>query len=160
MSVFMTQDDFAAIALVDGVREVALGDAWLRFADYKGSVREFLKEIKPECPHYWAAPAADTPDNAALYSVKAQGDYVREHGEAAARSMLASEGLTLGKIRSAPKPDHSGSNNPYGLPASDPKRMEKIIALISSANPNSARLAASLAASAGCRIDGTKIPKQ
>ena len=149
MALWMTEDDFRAIALQQGVREVCLADAWLRFDGYSGSVREFLKEVKPEAEHWWAAPKADSADSAALYSIAAQGELVKTHGAAFVTSLLSAEGLKLGQIKKAPKEDFSGTNNPYALPASDPKRAAKIIALVSSPNPRTASLTASLARAAG-----------
>jgi hypothetical protein len=162
MSVWMTEDDFRAIGFAKGVREVCLGDAWERFRDYSGSAGEFFDETKSEkiepAPHWWAAPALDTPDEAALYSVQAQGEYVKAHGEAAARGMLAAEGLKLGQVKKRPAPDHT-SNNPYApaAPGKEAARMDAIIALLKSASPT---LINSLAKSAGCRIDGTLIPQK
>jgi hypothetical protein len=162
------EDDFRAIALQEGVREVCLADAWARFADrqYNGSVREFVKEAKsstdPEilATHWFAAPVADSADSAALYSLAAQGELVKTHGAVFVTSLLAAEGLKLGQIKKAPKEDFSGTNNPYALPASDPKRAAKIVALVSSGNPKTASLTARLALAAGMRIDGTPLPKK
>ena len=125
MSIWMTEDDFRAIALTDGVREVALNDLFANFQGHDGSVREFLKEIKPSRPHCWTATqVAGTPDEAALYSLEAQGAYLKANGEPATRALLAAEGLKLGQIRKAAKVDHA-TNNPYApaKPGEDMRRL-------------------------------------
>lgn len=157
MSIWMTEDDFRALALNDGVREIALDDAWLNFRDYSGSVREFLAEMKPDRPHWWSSPAEDTLDNAALYSIEDQGAYVKAHGVEAARSMLAAEGLKLGQIRKAEVKDHS-KDNPYAPAAAgqEAAREDRIVRLVKSGG---AALAASLAKSAGCDIAGRPLKK-
>jgi hypothetical protein len=161
MSVFMQQDDFEAIGLSKGMREVAFEDAWARFATYDGSAREFFEAMKTECPHYFNAPAADTTEHAAFHSLSAQGAYVREHGEAATRALLATEGLTLGRIKPQAKVDAAdkfkGSSNPYAdnFAGSPAEREARIAALIN--NRDGTRLAAQLAKAAGKSITGQPL---
>ena len=161
MSVFMTPDDFNAICLSDpDFREVALDDAWTRFATYKGSVRDFLKEVRPDAGHWWGAASEKIEaDNPVLTSITAQAAYAREHGEAALRTVLAEAGLKLGQIRKAAPKDYSAKGaNPYAPnPANPAARMDAILALLKSGSPT---LINGLAKSAGCRIDGTPLPQK
>jgi hypothetical protein len=158
MGVWMLEDDFAAICLADGVKEVAIPDAWQRFATFKGSVRDFLREVKPDALHWWADTTPVSEGNPALYSVAAQGAYLREHGEEACRQMLQENGLKLGQVRKAAPKDHS-KDNPYApakTAAEEAARQDRIVKLVKS----SATLAASLARSANppCDIAGRPMP--
>jgi hypothetical protein len=158
MSVFMLQDDFEAIGLSKGMREVAFEDAWARFATYDGSAREFFEAMKTECPHYFNA-AADT-EHAALYSLSAQGAHVKEHGEAATRALLAAEGLKLGQIKPV-KVDAAdrvkGSSNPYSpeFRGTEKEREARIAGLIN--NREGTKLAASLARAQNKSITGQPL---
>jgi hypothetical protein len=167
MGVYMIEDDFRAIGISMGVREIALGDAWLQFASYDGSARDFFSERRsssdPETnkAHWFAAPAADTVEHAAFYSLSAQGAYVREHGEAATRELLATEGLTLGKIKPAKADDPegiTGTKNPYSekFVGSEAERQARITSII---KQGGTKLAASLAKSAGKTIDNKPLQK-
>jgi len=161
MSVFMTPDDFNAICLSDpDFREVALDDAWTRFATYKGSVRDFLKEVRPDAGHWWGAASEKIEaDNPVLTSITAQAAYAREHGEEATRQMLAENGLKLGQVRKAAPKDYSAKGaNPYApaAPGKEAARMDAIIALLKSGSPT---LINGLAKSAGCTIDGKKLAR-
>ncbi len=160
MSVFMLRDDFEAIGLAKGMREVAFEDAWARFATFDGSAREFFEAMKEECPHYFSAPATDTVEHAAFCSVEAQGAFVREHGEAALRDLLKTEGLTPGRVKKAAAVDPAdkikGENNPYsdsyrGTPAEREARISSLI------RQGGTRLASQLAKAAGKTITGQKL---
>lgn len=152
MSVFMLFDDFQAIGLSMGMREVAMQDAWAQFAVYDGTARDFFKEKREDKPHWYAAPAADSVGHTAFYSLAAQGAYAKEHGVDATRELLATEGLKLGQVKAPAKADPAdaikGAENPYsdafkGTPA---ERDARISSLLKSGG---SRLVASLAKSAG-----------
>lgn len=159
MSVFMLQDDFLAIGLSAGLREVAGEDAWLQFADYKGTARDFFKERKEDRPHWFNAPAADTVEHAAFHSLAEQGKYLTEHGEAATRELLATEGLKLGQVKAPAKVDAEkipGANNPYhqNFKGSEIERNARIASLIKSGGTS---LASSLARAANRTIDNKPL---
>jgi hypothetical protein len=153
MSVYSSFDDFRAIGLRMGMREVALQDAWdLRFNTYDGSMTEFFTAMKTEAPHYFAAPVENSVEHAAFYSLGAQAAYCREHGEAATRDLLATEGLRLGQIKPAVKIAFDKDNNPYDrvtYRGSEAGRQKAIADLIKS-KPS---LSADLAHKAGRTID-------
>ena len=158
MSVYMIEDDFRAIGLSMGMREVAMQDAWLQFATFDGSAREFFAARKQDKPHWFAAPAADTVEHAVFYSLSAQGAYVRERGEAALRELLKTEGLSPGKIKATPKADATtGENNPYSdtFRGTPEQREARIASLIKS----SATLAGQLAKAAGKTITNQPLQK-
>ncbi len=156
----ISDEDMRALARIEGVREVALPDCVMNYADNEPFVT-YLRRIKPEKPHWFAAPVADTPDEAALYKVEAQAQYAREHGAAALISLLSSNGLSPGKVlppvKSDPADAIKGANNPYsdnfkGTPA---EREAKIAALIN--NRNGTALATQLARAAGKTLTGQKL---
>lgn len=157
MSAYLLEDDFRAIGLSMGVREVALGDAWQLFASFDGSARDFFKEHKTDKGHWFDAPAADTVEHAAFHSLAEQGKYLTERGEAATRELLATEGLKLGQVKPPAKVDADKlSNNPYadnfkGTPA---EKNARIASLIKSGGTS---LAASLARAAGKTITGENL---
>ena len=165
MSVFMTEDDFAAICLADpDFREVALDDAWRRFATYKGSVRDFLKEAKTStdlgvaAPHWWGAASSKVEvDDPVLTSITAQAAYAREHGEEATRLLLAENDLKLGQVRKPAPKDYSKSNPYAPNPGNPAARMDAIIALLKSGSPT---LINSLAKSQNCTIDGKPLARR
>jgi hypothetical protein len=121
---------------------------------------EWLEKQRAAKPH-WFALEADA-GLEVLYSVKAQGDHVREHGEAATRALLKANGLTLGQIKPRPKQDAStikGQNNCYsdawrGTPE---QRQAKIASMIRSLGT---KKVAEIAAAAGRRIDGSPLTKR
>ena len=82
MGVYMIESDFRAIGLSMGAREVALGDAWLQFASYDGSAADFFKSHREDRPHWFNVAGADDSANPALFSLKAQGEFYKEHGHA------------------------------------------------------------------------------
>jgi hypothetical protein len=154
MGVYMIEDDFRAIGLSMGLREVAAQDAWLQFATFDGSAREFFTARKEDKPHWFATQAADTVEHTAFYSVEAQAAYCKEHGEAATRELLATEGLKLGQIKAAKVEDADsipGARNPYSdqFRGTEAEREARITSII---RHGGARLATSLALSAGKTI--------
>jgi hypothetical protein len=163
MSVFMLQTDFRAIGLArkPPIREVALEDAWMRFATYDGSATEFFDESERERPHQFVAPAFDTTEHAAFYSLSAQSAYVKEHGESATRALLATEGLAPGRVKPQPKLDAAdkvpGTTNPYSdqFKGTEAEREARIASLIN--NREGTRLAAQLAKAAGKSITGQPL---
>lgn len=162
MGVYMTEDDFAAIMLSppNPMREIVLRDASARFKLPKydnTSAGDFKKEMLTECSHYFQAPVADTVEHAAFYSLSAQGAYVREHGEAATRELLKTEGLKLGQVKPAPKAEVTGSNNPYSpeFKGTEAQREARIQSLIKS----SATLATQLAKAAGKTLTNQPLQK-
>lgn len=159
MSVFMIEDDFRAIGLSMGVREVALGDAWLQFASFDGSARDFFTARKPDKGHWFDAPAADTVEHAAFHSLAEQGKYLTEHGEAATVALLKTEGLKLGQVKPPAKEDAEkipGANNPYhqNFKGSEIERNARIASLIKSGGTS---LASSLARAANRTIDNKPL---
>jgi hypothetical protein len=158
MSAYLIEDDFRAIGLSMGVREVALGDAWLQFESFDGSARDYFTARKADKAHWFDAPGADTVEHAAFHSLAAQGAYVREHGEAATVALLKTEGLKLGQIKAPAKVDGEtikGSNNPYSesFKGTAAEREARIASLIKSGTS----LAASLAKAAGKTIDNRPL---
>jgi hypothetical protein len=157
----MLREDFDAIGLSMGMREVALDDAWARFATYDGSAREFFAKMKTECPHYFTAPKADTVEHAAFYSLGAQADFVREHGEKATAHLLATENLKLGQVKPPAKVDNAekfkGATNPYSdqFKGTKAERERQIAALIN--NRSGTGLAKQLAKAAGKTIAGQPL---
>jgi hypothetical protein len=148
MATYFMREDFEAIGRRAGVREVAFEDAWMLFSDYEGSAGQFFKDHKEDRPHWYAA--NEVSDHAALYSIDEQAKYVREHGEAAARELLASFELKLGQVKHKPKEAGDGSTNPYSEKfAGTPEQRE---ARIASLIKSSAGLATQLARSAGKTI--------
>lgn len=109
MSAFMTQDDFLAIGRnrQPPFREIALEDAWARFATFNGSATEFFNwaDSPENKPHWFSAPAPDTPESAVFYSRQAQSAFVREHGEAALTDLLKTENLKPGFTKAPVKTD-------------------------------------------------------
>ena len=155
----ISDEDMRALARVEGVREVALGDCILAYDDSEPFVT-FLKRIRPEKPHWFAAPAADTPDEAALYSVEAQSRYARAHSTEELISLLKANGLTPGKVLKAAPVDPAdkikGSNNPYddACKLSLAEKEKRIASLIKQGGTG---LAARLAKAAGKTITGQPL---
>ena len=164
MGVYNSIDDFEAFMLSapNPMREIVLKDAWPRFKLPKyddTSMRDFKKEMLTECPHYFAAPAADTVEHTAFYSLAAQAAHVKEFGEAATAELLRTEGLTLGRIKPA-KADSAenipGAKNPYSdqFKGTEEQRQARISSLI---KQGGTKLAASLARSSNKTIDGRPL---
>jgi hypothetical protein len=162
MSVFMLPQDFRALALSrkPPVREIAISDAWDRFALFDGTVTEFLDESEKERPHWFAAPGTDTTEHAALYSLSEQAAYLKANGEGATRALLAAEGLKLGQIKPV-KVDAAdsvkGSSNPYSpeFRGTEKEREARIASLIN--NREGTKLAASLARAQNKSITGQPL---
>ena len=157
----MLEADIRAIALARGLREVALGDV---IRQYPGeeviSLTEWLASVKPDKPHWFSIQTDGSENEAALSSLSAQGNYVRQHGREAAEELLARHGLKLGQIKAPTKEEPpKGANNPYdlknfkGTPA---ERRARIASIIKSGG---SRFAASLARSAGVSITGQPLKK-
>ncbi|MHC6156583.1 hypothetical protein ACVSQB_33005 [Bradyrhizobium elkanii] len=154
--------DQAFICSQLGVVPSAQNDVDLLFEEQGGDApfSKWLDEQRASRPH-WFAPQADA-SLEILHSVKAQGDHVRQHGEAATRALLKANGLTLGQIKPRPKEDGSalkGVTNPYsdawrGTPE---QRQIKIASLIRAMGT---RKVAEIAAAAGRRIDGSPLTKR
>jgi hypothetical protein len=140
------------------LREVAAEDAWMLFATYDGTARDFFKERKGDKPHWFNnfAPDADSVEHAAFFSLKAQGEFVREHSLPELVELLKTEGLSPGKIKPPVKEDATtGSNNPYsdefkGTPAQREARIQSLI-------KSHATLATQLARKARKTIDGLPL---
>jgi hypothetical protein len=162
MSIFMLRDDFVAIGLGMGFREVAAEDAWLLYAEYEGTARDFFREHKEDRPHWFAAPAAaSNSEHPVFYSVDEQVVYHREHGEAELRELLAKSGLKPGQVKPGAKEgtaDIKGANNPYSdefLKSHTPaERDARITSLIKSGGT---ALAASIARAAGKNVMNQKL---
>jgi hypothetical protein len=153
MSVFMLQDDFVAIGLSAGLREVAAEDAWMLFATYDGTARDFFKERKGDKPHWFNnfAPAADSTEHAAFHSLAGQAAFLKEHSLPELVELLKTVGLSPGKIKTPVNVDATtGSTNPYSdeFVGTAAQKEARIASLIRS----SATLAGQLARSAGKTI--------
>jgi hypothetical protein len=154
----ISDEDMRALARAEGVREVALGDCVMGYDDTEPFVR-YLRRVKPDKPHWYAVPAVDTPDEAALHSVDAQVRYVKAHSEAELISLLASNGLKPSQTKAPAKVDAEkipGATNPYSdqWRGTEEQRNARITSLIKSGGT---ALAASLARSAGKTIMNQKL---
>jgi hypothetical protein len=157
----ISEKDFEAIALALGLRKSALQDAMAQYPDDGAtSVSEWLPKMRSERPHWFELQTDGT--EAALYSLKDQGAYIRQHGEGAAAELLAANGLKIGQIKQAPKPDAEtikGADNPYSDQSRlTPEERQKKIASMIRSMPTSA--IASIAKAAGKKIDGTPLNKR
>jgi hypothetical protein len=164
-------EDFNSVGIQAGHKQGALNDAWADFSGiggyaargpYDGPMVNFFKERKVTASfrYHDYAPAADNPEHACLFSLKAQGEHVREFGEAATRELLASQGLKLGMIKKVEKDDPDDSaNNPYDdnfLKSHTPaQREDRIKSLIKS----NATLATRLAKKGGKTVTGQPLQK-
>lgn len=161
MSVFNTFEDFEAFGIRDGHLQSALQDAWLDYSQSGDiSMREFFKARKETHPHRYKTFVADTNNvgHAAIFSLAAQGAFLREHGEAATVELLKTQGLKLGQVKPAPKADATtGSNNPYSseFKGTEAQREARIQSLIKS----SATLAGQLAKAAGKTLTNQPLRK-
>jgi len=157
----MIEADIRAIALARGLREVALGDVIRQFPDDGiTSLAEWLESVRAEKPHWFAVVTDGTENEAVLTSLSAQGTYVREHGEAAARELLARNGLKLGEIKAPTKDEPpKGANNPFDLKAWRGTPAEREARIASIIKSGGTRFAASLAKSAGVSITGQPLKK-
>jgi hypothetical protein len=114
MSAYLFEQDFLAIGLANGFREVALPDAWALFASFDGTATDFFKSHREDKPHWYGAKVDNSAEHPEFYSIKAQGEHVKAHGEASCISLLATAGLKLGGTIKAPAEDADNvSNNPY-----------------------------------------------
>jgi hypothetical protein len=102
----MLDADLKALMKAHGIREVAFDDVRLNYDDSL-SFAEWFEGIKGDKPH-WIEPKAQQPGEE-IFSIKAQADYVRAHGERAAHDHLAKFGLRLGLVKQRPNgvPTHS-----------------------------------------------------
>jgi hypothetical protein len=161
MSTFNLFEDFEAFGIREGHLQSALQDAWM---DYSAcgdiSMREFFAERRKTHPHRYNTftPTDDNPEHAAFFSLAAQGAYLREHGEAATRELLASQGMKLGQVRPPAKVDAEtikGSTNPYSpqWKGTEAQREARIASLINSGTS----LASSLARAANRTIDNKPL---
>jgi hypothetical protein len=154
----MTDDDIKALALAAGIREVAMQDVLLQFPnDGAQSFAAWLASVKAERPHWFDIVTDGT--EAALFSLKAQGEHVKANGEAATRELLAKHGLKLGQVKSPATDDDTtikGAANPFSKAYRGPpdEREARIASIIKSGGT---RLAASLAKSAGVSITGQPL---
>lgn len=151
----ISEADFKTICIGAGIRKEALPDAWLAYEEAGNDkpVTEWIEAARKPSPHWFAAITDGT--ERALFGLAAQGEYVREHGEAAARKFLAGHGLKLGEIKRPPKDEPAktkGTDNPWSdacklSPADREAKMASIIR-------QGTKFAASMAASAGKTITG------
>jgi hypothetical protein len=156
----ITQTDFEAICLAAGMKKSAIVDALAQFPDDETPVTQWLPAQRAEKPH-WFEQAADNkaPE---LYSLKAQAAHVIANGEAATRALMAANGMQLGQVKPAAKEDAetvTGARNPYSdkFHGTQAERQARIASLIKSGGT---KLAASLAKSAGKKIDGSPLNKK
>jgi uncharacterized protein YukE len=154
--------DFYAICRMHGVREPAYADVVEQWLSDMESLSEFLKRMKPEKPHWFSAAAADVGEiPAAVFDLTEQGKFARENGPAATAEMLSKHGLKLGQVKQASRDTAEtikGQNNPYSAEwrGTEVERQSRITSIIRSGGT---KLAASLAKSAGKKIDGTALAR-
>lgn len=142
-----------------GTVPTANDDIELLFEEEGGDApfSKWLEDQRATRPH-WFTIVADSALEV-LYSLKAQADHVREHGEAQTRAVLNANSLTLGKIKPRPKQDASTlapATNPYH-PNFKGDRQAKIASMIAGLG---AKATAQIAAAAGKRIDGSPLGKR
>lgn len=157
MGLYLTRDDFEAIGRQFGANELAADDAWMDFATFDGSAREFYAARKVTHPHRFTsfAPADDSAEHLAFTSLSGQAAHVKEFGEAATRELMASQGMKLGQIRAPAKNEITESTNPWSDQCKlSPDAREKAISLLIRTQPTKA---ASLARSAGKQITGQPL---
>jgi hypothetical protein len=158
----ISDEDMRALARQQGVREVAFQDCILGYDDTEPFVT-YLKRIKPEKPHWWNAPEVETVENKIFYSLAAQSEYVKAHGEKATADLLATEHLKLGQVKAPVKVDPlakiKGVSNPYddAWKGTEEARQAAIVALLASKDPDALRRVASLAKAGGRSISGQKL---
>ncbi|MGY3584328.1 hypothetical protein ACVIGB_006614 [Bradyrhizobium sp. USDA 4341] len=140
-----------------GVVPSAHPDVELQFesAGSDASFADWLQKQRSDKSHWFKLEADDGLE--ILYSLKAQADHVRQHGEAQTRALLAANGLTLGKIKPRPSVDPAkleASQNPWhsGFRGD---RHAKIASMIKSGM--SMKAIAEIAAAAGRTISGDPI---
>jgi len=157
----MLESDIRALARLSGVREVAFDDVIARFpnADTEG-LSEWLAKIKPDRPQWFRVMTTNTDNAPELFSIDAQGRYVKQHGEDALVELLATQNLRPGETLKAPKPngsDTKGESNPWSkqFKGTDAEREARKTSIIRSGT----KFAASMAASAGVYISGAPLKK-
>jgi hypothetical protein len=158
MSLWAQRDDFEAFAKLQGhvMSQTALDDAWEDFTKFKGGMVDFHADRKTRCPHRYTQPKPEPlTDHAALYSLAEQAAYVKEHGEAATRELLANFGVKLGELKPKRPVEIAGSNNPYSddFKGTEEERQARIRSLLASGT----RLPTSLAKAAGKSITGQPL---
>ena len=155
---FIAPDDFRAIALAMGLREIAMEDALMNYdqsASSDQSVRDFLNGMRESRPHWWTVVTDGTEVNdAVLYNVDAQSRYAKENGVHALGDLLARRGLRLGQtLKGAPDAKGDGddlSTNPWSLKfKGDITARDARIASILRMNGGGTAMAARLAKAAG-----------
>lgn len=159
----MIEGDIRALALAKRIREVAFDDVVARFPnDDSESFSEWLAKFVKENPRpQWFKVITTNSDNAPeLFSIDAQGRYVKQHGEEALVELLATQNLRPGETLKAPKPDASdtkGESNPWSkaFKGDDAEREARKASIIRSGT----KFAASMAASAGVYISGAPLKK-
>jgi hypothetical protein len=161
---YIAPEDFRALFLAAGGREVALDDALALYdaaALGDESVHAFLVRTKPDRPHWYIVPTKAAADAEELFSVDAQGRYAKEHGAAALGDFLKQHGMKPGQVKPRPKdeePDATGTKNPWsprfvGDAAARTAAQAFII-------KKGTRFAATMAAAAGVTIMGAPLPKK
>jgi hypothetical protein len=157
MGLYLTRDDFEAIGRQFGANELAADDAWMDFATFDGSAREFYAARKVSHPHRFTsfAPADESAEHACLFSLAEQGKFLREHGQPALEELLRSQSLRLGQVKPKPVAEFTESTNPYSDQCKlSPEAKEKAISLLIRTQPTKA---ASLSRSVGRTIDGKPL---
>jgi hypothetical protein len=162
MSIYLLNDDFDALATAAGVLPYASlrEDAFAQFVHFNGSVSDFFKARREDKAHWFELPKPDASEHAALHSLTAQGQYAREHGQAALEQLLGSAGLKLGQIKAAPKNDAvpDNSTNPYspkfhGTPAEREAAINGLIRRLGTAK------ATTYAHGQGYQVDGRPLAR-
>jgi hypothetical protein len=156
----ISDEDMRALARLEGVREVALGDCIMHYRDDEPFVT-YLKRTKANIgdpdtgkPHWFSAPAVDTPDEAVLYNVDAQVRYANAHSVAELTSLLAANGLTPGRVLPKPTKDNSGrkaaKDNPWSAEGWNLTTQSHVWKTLGETK------AQEIAAAAGCVLGSTK----
>jgi hypothetical protein len=162
---YIAPEDFRALFLAAGGREVAMDDALMAYDTYAlgdESVHAFITRfLKPERPHQFTVPTKAADDAPELFSIDAQGRYAKEHGAAALGDFLKQRGLKPGQVKPRPKdeaPDATGEKNPWS-----PKFVGDAAARTAAQAfiiKKGTKFAADMAKAAGFTIMGVPLPKK
>jgi hypothetical protein len=161
---YIAPEDFRALFIAAGGREVALDDALALYdatAVGDESVHAFILRHKEDRAHWFTVATKAAPDAEELFSIDAQGRYAKEHGAAALGDFLKQHSMKPGQVKPRPKdqePDATGENNPWSpkFKGSDAERATAQARIIKMGT----KFAATMAASAGVTIGGVPLAKK
>jgi hypothetical protein len=161
---YIAPEDFRALFIAAGGREVALDDALALYdatAVGDESVHAFILRHKEDRAHWFTVATKAAPDAPELFSVDAQGRYAKEHGDLALNDFLKQHGMRPGQIRPRPKdeePDATGEKNPWSpkFKGSEAERTAKQASIIRQGT----KFATAMSAAAGVTIMGVPLAKK